>query len=734
LIKIGYEGDFPLTTLNIDKEDSTSYEKETQNNIPKYDLKQQFTPQNAMDIINVYPELSSLAKYVVPETIDYVGVTEPQIRKLDAVGQISEAYVRALEAGDNDAAQQYIDWINTKPYRRIELTPSQQARVKSITAVYKPKQLNKELFGGLVGFSDAATLGLFSLASRLSKFQGPSYEKMILPWNALDKATAKEAGTGRVIGEVFGSLLPFALGDMAIGSSFLVRELAGCPRIVVAAVRGAASMSMVQFVSDVAHGKDIISVISGIPSNLIIGGAAGAVIELGGGLFKALFRKIIGISNAGRAISELFTKGTMPKIGGIEISQSDVDFVKDYIRQLTKHGTNDPELRKVVDLVKRLADTADITVDDAINLLDKALVNAPDGALSRMANMTKEEFESLVKQGVETIKNNVPTLVKQAEVLIKGISNKSVEGEGNLLKTVTDIKSSKPRITETQLSNVTNIESSIIKVEKPFEIGQNSRISKLNANKITEAFKAKGYPLAPGDLVELKVVNGKAVEAQLLDGTRDIKQIPSGTDYRVLKYESVGYGSRNPSFIKATNTEITAAANLVEGEAGKAGGSIENISTAGAVGKAGISNAYISTPELEAHINNIDLSVPRRRGIGGAHNSEEFFKNDIKIVRAIPSKDIPGVTYYEYNMPLLGKEGKPIGGYGTTVFQQTVYDPSIFPTSEYMRRGLEAANDSFRTYGRLMRQWEGYDSMGVLWIGFEENGLPRTFFPDILME
>ncbi len=39
------------------------------------------------------------------------------------------------------------------------------------------------------------------------------------------------------------------------------------------------------------------------------------------------------------------------------------------------------------------------------------------------------------------------------------------------------------------------------------------------------------------------------------------------------------------------------------------------------------------TPELDAHIKKIDPAVPRRRGIGGAHNGKEFFKNDVEIER-----------------------------------------------------------------------------------------------------
>ncbi|WP_223277114.1 T7SS effector LXG polymorphic toxin [Listeria monocytogenes] len=68
------------------------------------------------------------------------------------------------------------------------------------------------------------------------------------------------------------------------------------------------------------------------------------------------------------------------------------------------------------------------------------------------------------------------------------------------------------------------------------------------------------------------------------------------------------------------------------------------------------------TPELEKHIRNTDPNVPRKRGIGGAHNSEEFFKNDVEIVKQTPT-DIPGVSVVEYRIPELDVKGNPTGRY-----------------------------------------------------------------------
>nr|WP_316933105.1 T7SS effector LXG polymorphic toxin [Listeria monocytogenes] len=75
------------------------------------------------------------------------------------------------------------------------------------------------------------------------------------------------------------------------------------------------------------------------------------------------------------------------------------------------------------------------------------------------------------------------------------------------------------------------------------------------------------------------------------------------------------------------------------------------------------------TPELEKHIRNTDPNVPRKRGIGGAHNSEEFFKNDVEIVKQTPT-DIPGVSVVEYRIPELDVKGNPTGRYKKTIYKK----------------------------------------------------------------
>lgn len=52
-----------------------------------------------------------------------------------------------------------------------------------------------------------------------------------------------------------------------------------------------------------------------------------------------------------------------------------------------------------------------------------------------------------------------------------------------------------------------------------------------------------------------------------------------------------------------------------------------------ATGKGEIgTNKFTITNDLRNHIKNIDTSVPRKRGIGGAHNRDVFMQNNIKII------------------------------------------------------------------------------------------------------
>lgn len=137
------------------------------------------------------------------------------------------------------------------------------------------------------------------------------------------------------------------------------------------------------------------------------------------------------------------------------------------------------------------------------------------------------------------------------------------------------------------------------------------------------------------------------------------------------------------------------------------------------------------TPELEDHIRNTDPNVPRKRGIGGAHNSEEFFKNDVEIVKQTPT-DISGVSVVEYRIPELDAKGNPTGRYKKLIYKKTIYDPKVISDEDYINRGLEAANNAISNSGdgSLPREWIGKDNSGKAWRGYYEDGKITSFYPE----
>ncbi len=145
---------------------------------------------------------------------------------------------------------------------------------------------------------------------------------------------------------------------------------------------------------------------------------------------------------------------------------------------------------------------------------------------------------------------------------------------------------------------------------------------------------------------------------------------------------------------------------------------------------------YTSTPSLRNHINNVDSSTPRSRGIGGAHNRNNFIneanKIGAKIENVTPSSQINGVENITYRMPSLDKTGNPTGSYKAGTLTKTVYDPSVISTDAYIQRGLQAANNAAKgtANGHLGREWRGVDNHGVIWHGYcNGNGEITSFFP-----
>ncbi len=96
------------------------------------------------------------------------------------------------------------------------------------------------------------------------------------------------------------------------------------------------------------------------------------------------------------------------------------------------------------------------------------------------------------------------------------------------------------------------------------------------------------------------------------------------------------------------------------------------------------------------HIKQRDFSVPRRRGIGGAHDSSEFFKynEEFKIINRQASST-PGVEIVDYQIYALDKSQKLSGELKSTLYTKTLYDPKIWTDPKLKQALTEALEDSF---------------------------------------
>jgi hypothetical protein len=155
---------------------------------------------------------------------------------------------------------------------------------------------------------------------------------------------------------------------------------------------------------------------------------------------------------------------------------------------------------------------------------------------------------------VKSIKNAVADTMSKVETSAK----KGLQAaKGGLLDAVKTVKSwLKPGSAEGSLVKTTDI---VAPIEEPFAVGPNGKISHLNARKMTDAIKTKGYTLADGETVALKITNGKAVEIRLYNDDL-IKEVahPSveGTKYRVYQYQGVSAGKQGSLY-----TDITKQVN-----------------------------------------------------------------------------------------------------------------------------------------------------------------------------
>lgn len=128
---------------------------------------------------------------------------------------------------------------------------------------------------------------------------------------------------------------------------------------------------------------------------------------------------------------------------------------------------------------------------------------------------------------------------------------------------------------------------------------------------------------------------------------------------------------------------------------------------------------------------------PNKKGIVGAHNSNEFFKNDVKVISEnkvydVNGNEVLGVKQIEYRVAELdAKTRQPTGNYNQKTNKKTIYDPNVISDKEFIERGIEAANNALAKESTevLPRVWTGVDSKGVPWVGYFENGKITSLFP-----
>ncbi len=134
--------------------------------------------------------------------------------------------------------------------------------------------------------------------------------------------------------------------------------------------------------------------------------------------------------------------------------------------------------------------------------------------------------------------------------------------------------------------------------------------------------------------------------------------------------------------------------------------------------------------KLANHLKYFDPEVPRSRGIGGAHNREEFYKNNVNTLNIEKHPSMLGIEKVTYQIPSLdGKTGEVIG-WRAKKYIKTIYDPKVISDADYIKFGKEAVNSAI-SKGKLGREWEGYDSKGIKWMGYaDSDGNVVSFFPE----
>lgn len=150
-----------------------------------------------------------------------------------------------------------------------------------------------------------------------------------------------------------------------------------------------------------------------------------------------------------------------------------------------------------------------------------------------------------------------------------------------------------------------------------------------------------------------------------------------------------------------------------------------------------IKDRYTVTDSLRKHIETAEPVTSGRAGIKGAHNKRNFLKviKDIlaKIIKTEPNSQLIGVEKISYRMPKKDARGIPTGEYQNRIWTKTVYDSAKISTDDYLKRGIQAANNAAKEAvdGKVGREWTGMDNQGTKWHGYcNSNGDITSFYSE----
>ena len=91
--------------------------------------------------------------------------------------------------------------------------------------------------------------------------------------------------------------------------------------------------------------------------------------------------------------------------------------------------------------------------------------------------------------------------------------------------------------------------------------------------------------------------------------------------------------------------------------------------------------------------------INQRRGVAGGHNRENFLntlsQGGGRIVKE-ESTNVDGITRIHYEIPRLGRDGKPDGTYKAISSPKTVYDPQKYSDNNILKWGQRAASKGYK--------------------------------------